>query len=184
MTEMRHANQLQVSRGTRLEWTLVVAIARNGVIGRGNALPWKIRSDLRRFKEITMGQCLLMGRKTFESIGKPLPGRQTIVLSRQGCESPQAISGVQYASSLDQVEALVEPHRQIMVVGGTEIFRAAIPRCSRMWITRVDAAVVGDVFFPEVDWSQWLLTKTTSEPMDSNDEYGTSFELWHRKSTD
>ncbi len=159
-----------------VDWTIVVAISLNGVIGHGNALPWKLSSDLRRFKQLTMGQCLLMGRKTFESIGRPLPGRQTIVLSRSGfvCDMPQ----VKVVPHFDLVMSAVEPGRKLMVVGGTEIFRQSLNLCRQMWITRVLANVPGDVFFPDVDWSNWRCCNEQTVPRTERDDYATRFENW------
>jgi dihydrofolate reductase len=159
-------------------WTLIVAVSSNGVIGRSGELPWKLRTDLRRFKQMTMGHCLLMGRKTFESIGRLLPGRQTIVLSRQ---SPAELPlGVCWACSLNQVEERVESKRRVMVVGGAEIYRLALPFCSHLWITRVQADVVGDTLFPELDWSQWQLLSSVFEDSGPGDDWPTEFQQWQR----
>jgi dihydrofolate reductase len=160
-------------------WIAVVAVADNGVIGRDDQLPWKLRSDLRRFKSMTMGHCLLMGRKTFQSIGKPLPGRQTIVLSRTGfaCPFPQ----VKIAATLAEVAALVVPPADIMVVGGAEIYSLALPLCNELWITRVRAEVQGNVFFPTVDWSQWNRVHYESIQAGEADQWPTEFEKWTRK---
>ncbi len=165
-----------------VDWTLVVAVSRNGIIGRGAALPWKLRSDLQRFKRMTMGHCLLMGRKTFDSIGRPLPGRQTIVLSRT--RETLHDRGYQVAQDLTQVPALVEPGRQVMVVGGAEIYRQAIEYCSTVWLTRVLADIAGDTHFPEVDWNAWRLQ--SSELCDAvgaearGDDWPSEFQIWKR----
>lgn len=161
-------------------WTAVVAVAQNGVIGRGNDLPWRLSSDLKRFKQLTMGHCLLMGRKTFESIGKPLPGRQTIVLTRNGMPN---IPHIAQASSLEQVENLVEPDRNIMVVGGAQIYRAALARCDQLWLTRVLEKVAGDTFFPEVNWKVWQLESSETIEPGPKDEWPTEFQRWKRRST-
>jgi dihydrofolate reductase len=160
-------------------WIAVVAVADNGVIGRGDQLPWRLSSDLRRFRSLTMGHCLLMGRKTFQSIGKPLPGRQTIVLSRNNfqCSYPE----IKVVSQLSQVNALVEKPRNVMVVGGAEIYRTALSRCSQIWITRVRADVAGDVYFPTVDWSQWNRMHFESIEAGEKDQWPTEFEIWTRK---
>jgi dihydrofolate reductase len=160
-------------------WIAVVAVADNGVIGRGDQLPWRLSSDLRRFKSLTMGHCLLMGRKTFQSIGRPLPGRQTIILSRRNfqCEYPE----IKVVSKLSQVNNFVEDSRNVMVVGGAEIYRAALRRCSQIWITRVRAEVEGDVYFPTVDWSQWKRIHFESLEASDKDQWPTEFEKWTRK---
>ncbi len=159
-------------------WTLVVAMANNGVIGRDNGLPWKLRSDLLRFKARTMGHCLVMGRKTYESIGRPLPGRQTIVVSRSGFEvSEPAIAVV---ASLQEVAPRVDPGRQIMVVGGAQLYAAALPLCDSMWITRVLANVDGDTYFPTVDWSHWRMVSTEFVDADERNELASEFQEWQR----
>lgn len=161
------------------DWTVVVAVSNNGVIGREGALPWRLRSDLRRFKRLTMGHCLLMGRKTFESIGRALPGRQTICLSR----NPAANFGpdVQIASSLDEVLKLVEKERRVMVVGGADIYRWTLPVSGFLWITRVLTEVAGDAYFPEVDWQEWELLHSTSVDSGPDDDWPTEFQQWQRK---
>jgi dihydrofolate reductase len=120
----------------------IAAVAENGVIGRGNTIPWHLPEDFKFFKTTTMGHLLLMGRKTFESIGRPLPGRTTIVLSRAGFSHP----GVQVISSLDQVP---DPgDRELFVCGGAELYRQALPLCSELFLTRVFGNFDGDTFFP------------------------------------
>ena len=167
------------------DWTLVVAVSRNGVIGRGEALPWKLRSDLQRFKRLTMGHCLLMGRKTYDSIGRPLPGRQTIVLSRTVDQPPAA--GYQVASNLGQVSAMVEPQRRVMVVGGAEVYRQILdehpPRCGTILLTRVQADVEGDTYFPTIDWQHWSLDARQSVPAGPHDEWPSEFQVWTRRNT-
>ncbi|MFO0939149.1 MAG: dihydrofolate reductase [Pirellulales bacterium] len=160
-------------------WTLVVAASLNGVIGRGDELPWRLSSDLKRFKSITMGQCLLMGRKTFQSIGKPLPGRQTIVLSRSQfhCEFPE----VAVVDSLEKVGQNVQTGKEVMVVGGAQIYQAALPWCSQIWITRVLAEVEGDTYLPVIDWSQWERTSVEAYPSGEKDQWPTEFEKWQRR---
>lgn len=159
------------------DWVVVVAIARNGVIGNKGTLPWRLSSDLKRFKQMTMGHCLLMGRKTFDSIGRALPGRQTIVLSKAGV---RATPDVTYAPSPEDVPALVEPNRRVMVVGGAQIYEAVLPHCNEIWLTRVLADVEGDVCFPDIDWTQWQLVSTESIPSSEKDQYATEFQVWKR----
>jgi dihydrofolate reductase len=168
-----------VQRGAEAgHWTIVVALAENGVIGRAEQLPWRLSSDLKRFKSLTMGHCLLMGRKTFQSIGKALPGRQTIVLSRQS--QLKAAEGVQVTDSLDKVAGLVEPGRAVMVVGGAELYRAALDYCDQMWVTLVKANVEGDTYFPAMDWSQWEMQTRESIPAGAHDQLPTEFQKWCR----
>lgn len=169
---------MQKSYSLETGWTLVVAIAQNGVIGRDGDLPWRLSSDLKRFKQITMGHCLLMGRKTYESIGRPLPGRQTIVLSRSDFDSGKA--DVKVCSELGQVGACVESGRSVMVVGGSQIYRASMDWCNTILLTRVLVNVDGDTVFPEVDWSDWSLESEEELPAGDKDEYPTAFQIWNR----
>lgn len=158
-------------------WTMVVAASRNGVIGRGEALPWHLRSDLQRFKRMTMGHTLLMGRKTYASIGRPLPGRQTIVLSR----TMQGTDQVAVTAHLDSVAALVEPGRTVMVVGGAEVYRAALAYCSTIWLTRVGADVEGDTYLPDIAWELWQLEQSEAIPAGPQDDWPTEFQCWTRR---
>lgn len=153
-------------------------MANGGVIGRGSALPWKLSSDLQRFKAMTMGHCLVMGRKTYESIGRPLPGRQTIVLSNSGFHTEHP--AVTVIGSLERLDESVEADRQAMIVGGAQIYSAALPHCRTIWLTRVLADVEGDTFFPEVDWSAWQLVSTESFAAGPKDEWKTEFQVWNR----
>ncbi len=159
-------------------WIAVVAIARNGVIGNQGALPWRLSSDLKRFKKLTMGHCLLMGRRTYESIGRPLPGRQTIVLSKSisSWDDPSVTT----ATSPGEVNALVQTGRRVMVVGGAQIYQATIDYCSEIWLTRVLADVEGDVCFPNIDWTRWQLASTESFPTSEVDQWATEFQVWQR----
>jgi len=159
-------------------WIAVVAIARNGVIGNQGTLPWRLSSDLKRFKKMTMGHCLLLGRKTYESIGRPLPGRQTIVLSTSGFQTN--FPSVPCASNPDEVSALVEAGRRVMVVGGAQIYQATLSHCSEIWLTQVLADVIGDVCFPRIDWTSWELTSSEALPRSEVDQWPTKFQIWRR----
>ncbi len=138
--------------------TLDAAIAKNGVIGKEGKLPWHLPEDLKRFKKLTLGHVLVMGRKTFDSIGRPLPGRTTVVMTRQAdWEPPSGPSPmVLRAGSLDEALAkagAIDP--EVFVVGGGEVYAEALPRADAMVLTWVDAEPEGDAFFPEVNWSAW-----------------------------
>ncbi len=124
-------------------FSAIAAMSENRVIGDGNRIPWHLPEDYRFFKATTMGHVLVMGRKTFESIGRPLPGRATLVLSRSGFSHP----GVQTIASLDQLPALAGD-RQAFVCGGADIYRQALPLCSDLYLTHVKRTVEGDAFFP------------------------------------
>src|SRR5579863_10259566 len=135
----------------------VVAIADNGVIGLGNALPWHISADLKRFRALTMGKPLIMGRKTFASLGRALPGRETIVVTRDaGFTLPAGVfrvASVDAAIRLAQERALALGAKEIIVAGGGEIYSALIDRLDRLHVTYVHSAPTGDAFFPPIDWS-------------------------------
>jgi dihydrofolate reductase len=131
--------------------SLIVAMTEQRVIGRNNALPWHLSEDLKRFKQITMGHPIIMGRKTFESIGRPLPGRQNIVLTREKREIP----GVTVVSTLDDaLRAAGANQGEVFVVGGAEVFKMALPMADKIHLTLIRETIAGDVLFPEVDWDR------------------------------
>lgn len=135
---------------------IVAAVGRNGVIGVDGRLPWRIPKDLARFKRLTMGHALVMGRATFESIGRPLPGRTNIVLTRNHDWSHE---GVEVAGSLDEaIEIASSRGQDLFVAGGSEVYRAALDVADSMELTEVDADPEGDTWFPDVDWSEWRET--------------------------
>lgn len=137
---------------------LIVAAADNDVIGRNNALPWDLPADLAHFKRLTMGKPILMGRKTFESIGRPLPGRSNIVITRDPqytAAGVQVVHSVDEALSLAEDIALIDGAEELMVIGGAEIYRLATPAATRLYLTRVHAQPQGDAFLPAIDWSLW-----------------------------
>ncbi|HLH12491.1 MAG TPA: dihydrofolate reductase [Methylovirgula sp.] len=137
----------------------VVAIAENGVIGRDNRLPWHISSDLKHFKALTLGKPVIMGRKTFASLGRVLPGRETIVVTRDRAFSPPAgvfvVTDPQAALELGQRRAEALGAAEIILAGGAEIFRALLDRVDRLYVTYVALSPPGDAFFPPLDWSKW-----------------------------
>lgn len=140
--------------------TLVAAVARNGVIGRDGALPWHLPEDLRRFKSLTLGHVLVMGRRTFESIGRPLPGRTTIVVTRR--PDWPAPEGVLVAPSLEAALARAAAlDDEVFLVGGAEIYRRGLEMADFLELTEVDAEPSGDTVFPPVDWSRWRQTGRT-----------------------
>lgn len=155
-----------------MEICLLAAVARNGVIGANGALPWHLPNDLRRFRKLTMGYPIIMGSKTYTSIGRPLPGRITMVISRT---RPETADGPMIVRSLDQALTLSAGHTRTFIVGGAEIYRLALPRCQRMFLTRIDAGVDGDVLFPVVEWSEWQLIDLTHHPADERHMYPYSF---------
>ncbi len=137
---------------------LIVAAAENGVIGRNNALPWHLPGELQYFRRVTMGKPIIMGRRTFESIGRPLPGRANIVITRSAgfsAEGVQVVHSLDSACELAADIALIDGAQEAVVIGGADIYRLALPRASRLYLTRVHAEVDGDVFLPAIDFSEW-----------------------------
>lgn len=142
---------------------LVAAMGRNRVIGVDGRMPWHLPADLAHFKQLTLGHPVLMGRRTFESIGRALPGRRNIVLSRTLDDAP---AGTEIAGSLDQALEMVDSARPVMVIGGGELYRQALPRAGAMELTLVDAAPGGDTRFPDWDATAWVVTAQHVRPAD------------------
>ncbi len=154
---------------------LAVAVAENGVIGRDNDLPWRLSGDLKRFRSLTMGKPLIMGRKTWDSIGRPLPGRTSIVLTRAGDFAPP---GALVAHDADEARALAERTardsgvEEIMVIGGAGIYRLFLPAADRLYLTEVHMAPPGDTYFPEIaaaDWTELSRERHPAAPGESCD---------------
>src|SRR5690606_5122657 len=137
---------------TNDQLSIIVAVSANNAIGKNNQLLWHLPADLKHFKNITSGHTIIMGRKTYESIGKPLPHRRNIVITRQ----PQLqLAGVEIVHSLDEALALCQNEAEVFVIGGAEIYRQALPLCQRIYLTRVHKHFDGDAFFPELDYETW-----------------------------
>ena len=157
---------------------LVVAVADNGVIGRGGTLPWHLPDDLKFFKAVTMGKPLLMGRRTFESIGKPLPGRRNLVLTRGASAFP---AGVEAVASIDAAQALLPEKPELCVIGGAALFAQTLPLAQRLYLTEVHGAVVGDVHFPPWNRADWRETQRSEHPADERHLYAMSFVTLERQ---
>ncbi|MDX1734942.1 MAG: dihydrofolate reductase [Halioglobus sp.] len=166
-----------------LTLAIIVAVADNGVIGRGDALPWHLPDDLQYFKSVTMGKPIVMGRKTFESIGRPLPGRTNIVISRDPAYRPHgatAVTSLPDALSLAEDVALIDGVEEALVIGGAEIYALALPLAGRLYVTEVHASVEGDVVFPQVDWGRWReVSRQRRDAVDPN-PYDYSFVVYER----
>ena len=152
--------------------SIIVAAAENGVIGSDNRLPWHLSDDLKRFKALSLGKPVVMGRRTFESIGRPLPGRTNIVVSRQ---AGLAIEGAVVVNSLDAALAAAGAAPEVVVIGGADIFRQALPRTDTIHLTRVHARVAGDVLFPQIDPAVWRETAVEHHAADERHQYAFSF---------
>ncbi len=161
-----------------MKLSIIVAVADNGVIGRANALPWHLPDDLKRFKRLTMGHTLIMGRRTFESIGRPLPGRCMIVLTRNSAFRPD---GATVAPDLTAALAMVADEEETFIVGGADVYRAALPRADRIYLTQVHATVTGDVTFRPLDNDQWELIDAVHHPADTRHRYAFTFEEHRRR---
>ena len=163
---------------------LVVVVAENGVIGADNRLLWHLRTDLQRFKALTLGKPLLMGRRTFDSIGKPLPGRETIVLTRDrafGCPGVHAAHDLEAAIAACAASAARLGADEIMVAGGAEIFRLTLGLAAKLHVTEVALSPPGDVYFPPLDRGVWRETARTAHPAGPQDEVGFVFVDYARR---
>lgn len=166
-----------------MKLSLIAAIAENGVIGRDGELPWHLAADLRRFKRLTMGHAIVMGRKTWESIGRPLRGRTSIIITRQaGYDAGD--DRVLVAGDLDEALKMAREadceQNQIFIIGGAAIYEDTLPRADRLYLTRVHAQVEGDVTFPTIDWSQWQLREQSQHTADPLNDHDYSFEMYER----
>jgi len=138
---------------------MIVAVAQNGVIGRDNQLPWRLPGDLSRFKQITMGKPVIMGRATFDSIGKPLPGRDNIIVSRDinlKIEGAAVVSSPTAALDIARIVAVEKKLDEVIVMGGGQIYSALLPQADRLYLTQVLADVDGDAYFPQFDSNEWV----------------------------
>jgi len=152
--------------------SLVVAMARNGVIGRDNTLPWHLPADLRHFKSVTWGKPILMGRKTFQSIGRALPGRTNLVLTR---DPHWRADGVVVLHSVSAALAQIGAAPELAVIGGADIFRLLLPQATRIHLTRIEAEIAGDTSFPAIDPAQWVERDRHECPADERNAYAMTF---------
>jgi len=158
--------------------SLIVAMAQNGVIGRANSLPWRLPEDLKRFRAFTLGKPILMGRKTFESLGRPLPGRANLVLTRdRGWFS----HGVIVVHSVEEALTQAASSDELVAIGGAEIYRLVLPFARRIYLTHVHADVPGDTFFPDFDPTQWADVECSTHPADAEHAYQVTFVTLERR---
>lgn len=160
--------------------SLIAAVAADGVIGSGGRLPWHLPADLKRFRHLTRGHHLLVGRRTWEAIGRPLPERRIVVISRR---APPHLPGVLVARSLAEAVAVARDagDGEAFVGGGGQIFRLALPSADRVYLTRVGARIPGDVRFPDLEAEEWTLASRRRRDPDAANPYPLDFELWERK---
>jgi dihydrofolate reductase len=160
-----------------MELSIIVAFARGGVIGHNGQLPWRLSADLKRFRRLTTGHTIIMGRKTYDSIGRPLPDRRSIVITR----NPDfAAPGVTAVKSLDEAIALARDEDEAFVIGGAQIYAEALPRAARLYVTLVDADVPGDVFFPPIDYGVWRLVERSDHSADERNQFAHRFLRYER----
>ena len=161
-----------------MKLSIIAAMASNRSIGLDNQLPWYLPRDLRRFKDLTMGHHLIMGRKTYESVGKPLPGRTTIVLSRSPNTSAE---GVIWTNSIEEAIFAAGQDDEAFIAGGAEIYRIFLTLADRMYLTLIHQEFPGDTYFPEFDESNWDLTEREDFEPDDRNAYGHSFLTYDRR---
>jgi dihydrofolate reductase len=154
-----------------MKLTAVVAASDNDVIGRGNTMPWHLPADLAHFRRLTLGKPILMGRLTFESIGRPRPGRRNLVMSRGGFTAP----GIETVTSLAEARALVAGEPELAIIGGAQLFRQALPQIDTVYLTRIHAHVEGDVFMPPLPPAEWREVEREERAADANNAYVMSF---------
>ena len=156
--------------------SVIVAVAENGVIGDKNTLLWHISEDLRNFKRVTSGHPVIMGRKTFDSLGRPLPNRTNVVITRQNLE----IEGCKVVHSLEEALSLFSPEEELFVIGGAQIYAEALPLADRFYLTRVHHAYEGDTSFPKWNESEWSLVESERFERGEKYEYPFTIEIYER----
>ena len=165
---------------------LIWAMARNRVIGKGNTLPWRLRTDMLHFKRTTMGKPVIMGRKNFQSFGVPLPGRTNILLTR---DTAFAAAGVTVVHTLDDAlevacaQCFIDGQNELMVIGGADIYALTLPIADRLYLTEIQADIEGDTWFPEFDRADWREVSRVEHPAGERDSYPCSFVVLDRCTT-
>ena len=161
--------------------SMIAAMAANRVIGKDNKMPWHLPADLKHFKKVTLGKPVVMGRKTFESIGRPLPGRRNIVISRQ---TQLHTSGAEWVNSVEQALALLNDQPEVMIIGGAEIYRQCLPLAKRLYLTKIELTTDGDAFFPDYlvgNDNAWQLIESQLYEADADNPYRCEFVTLERK---
>ncbi len=158
--------------------SLVVAASSNNVIGRDGGLPWHLPDDLRQFKRLTMGKAVIMGRSTYESIGRPLPDRRNIVMTRN---ADYVADGCDVVSSVSEAIDAVEGAEEAMIIGGGQVYRDFLPLADRIYLTRVQAEVEGDTYFPEIDEATWRLVSSEHHGADEKHRYAFDVMVFERR---
>ena len=157
--------------------SIIVAVAKNGVIGQNNTLPWHLPEDLKRFRALTTGHHIIMGRKTYESLGRLLPGRTTVIVTRN---QDYQLEGAMVAHSLEAAITLCQNDNEAFLIGGAELYQAGIKLANKLYLTEIDLDIAGDAFFPEFDLSEWQ--EISREAHTSVQGFGFSYITYVRKS--
>jgi len=160
-----------------MQLSIIVAMDRNRVIGNNDTLPWHISADLKNFKKITMGKPIVMGRKTHESIGRPLPGRENIIITR---DKTWQAEGCTVLNSIDEIFEHCRDVEEVMITGGSEIYKHTLDKATRLYLTEVHTEVKGDTFFPDFDRSEWSEVSREAFKADEKNDYDYSFILLER----
>lgn len=156
--------------------SLIVACTKNGVIGYQNKIPWHLPDDLKHFKSITMGKPIVMGRKTFNSIGHALPGRRNIIISHQNIQPLNC----EIYSSVDAALKQLQSEKEVIIIGGAQLFEQILPLASRIYLTQINAELLGDTFFPALNPKEWKLISEKSFLPDEKNRYAYCFQIWER----
>jgi len=157
--------------------SIIAAMDKNRLIGSENGLPWHLPADFKHFKEVTLGKPVIMGRKTYESIGRPLPGRKNIVVSRSGFQA----EGIESADSIDAALQLVSDAEDVMIIGGANFYAQMIAKAQFMYLTHVDATCEGDAWFPKYNESEWKKVESKNVPADDKNNYSFTISKYKRE---
>ena len=158
--------------------SIIAAMASNRVIGRDGKMPWHLPAELRHFKQLTLGKPIVMGRKTFESIGRVLPGRRNIVITR---ERGWQFQGVDVMHNIDDALEAAGNAQEIVIIGGAELYRQMLYRVQRLYLTLIDADIEGDTYFPPFNWEEWQRVDKSYRPVDEKNAYAMEFLILDRK---
>ncbi|TNF67507.1 MAG: dihydrofolate reductase [Gammaproteobacteria bacterium] len=161
--------------------SFIVAYAKNRVMGKNNQLPWQISDDLKLFKQYTLNKPIVMGRKTYESIGRPLPKRRNIILTHK---KNYKTNGIEICHDIEQIDKLVKDEPEVFVIGGAELFKLYMPLVKKMYLSKIDANIEGDTFFPDWDSNLWQKTQHQFYPKNEHNEYAFDFEIWQKSNLD
>jgi len=176
----QHPSDVSKYRTPSMRLSIIVAMTRNRVIGKDNDMPWHLPAELRHFKRVTMGKPIVMGRRTFDSIGRVLPGRKNIVITR---DPHFSFSGVTIVHSFDAAVRAADGAEELMIIGGANLYRQTLDRVDRLYITLIHVELEGDTYFSELDDEQWIQTEKVRRQADENNAFPMTFLVLERKVT-